>query len=160
MTAAFKKTLRVGTAQIGNRRASVYIFVKFNGSELSITGVEGPLASGNALGSCGQIDMHLKPAMIAPAAAWSMTDIEKLWTIWDRWHLNHMQSGDAAQMAWLHANPDVPMDFKARKAALAAAGLGDHYGSKWWIEAVPSDVLDWLKALPDSDKPVPGLWRR
>ncbi len=26
------------------------------------------------------------------------------------------------------------------------------YGGKWWAEAVPADVLEWLKALPDADK--------
>lgn len=37
---------------------------------------------------------------------------------------------------------------------------GNKYGGAWYREDVPADVLDWLAALPDADKPLPGAWAR
>lgn len=56
-----------------------------NGSEeLSI--------SGSTRSSGGQIDMHLAPDMIEPAPGWTSEDLERLWSIWARWHLNGMNA--------------------------------------------------------------------
>lgn len=58
-TASFHKVCRVGTIKIySTRRSDLFIRIQYTGGNLSITGVEGPLKSGNAAGGCGQIDMH------------------------------------------------------------------------------------------------------
>lgn len=157
MTPDFKKNLLLGTIKTNeNKHISVYVFVKYVNNRLSIRGVEGPLISGNCLGSCGQINMHLDASEINLALDWTKDSAAKLWAIWNRWHLNDLQPGDPAQMDWLRANPDTTEDYLERKAALKAAGLGDHYGTKWWREEVPADVLNWLRGLPE--RKCPGPW--
>lgn len=51
------KTVRLGTTKLWKRNANVFCKIQFVDGKLSITGVEGPLKSGNCLGSCGQIVM-------------------------------------------------------------------------------------------------------
>ena len=67
--------------------------------------------------------------------------------------------GSPAQEAYLRLNPvsfTYPdTHYEAATRALDAAGLnpeGERYGSKWWREDVPEDVLVWLAALPDADR--------
>ena len=60
------KVIRFGTKKTtGGRFYSVYARIYYRNGALSITGIEGPLASGNCLGSAGQISD-------------SLTDFEKL----------------------------------------------------------------------------------
>ena len=50
------KILRLGTNKTqGGRYYSVYAHVRILHCELHISGVEGPLPSGGAIGSCGQL---------------------------------------------------------------------------------------------------------
>ncbi len=57
----FKKVVSIGTIQIGGSRAMVYVAIRIKeGGELTISGVVGPLPSGNCRASCGQIDMEFK----------------------------------------------------------------------------------------------------
>ena len=56
----FNKILKLGTNKTdGGRFYTVYSRIKIVDDKLSITGVEGPLSSGNALGSCGQIELNI-----------------------------------------------------------------------------------------------------
>lgn len=156
----FTKILRVGTSPSGD----VFIKIEFADGKLSITGVEGPMRNGNASGSCGQINMSEWD--ISEYAPGFDRDVElKLREIWDQWHLNEMQAGSPAQMAFLKANPITDRLNHYTKAcqALAAAGLNPdpnylhnhkpyRYGSAWLSVEVPEDVLVWLQALPDTDK--------
>lgn len=93
------------------RKRPVDIFVKaeFNNGRLSISGVIGPLPSGNASGGCGQIDMDfshrnpedndkrydnpISPEEITFAKGWN----KDLWwdflDVWKQWHLNDMKPG-------------------------------------------------------------------
>ncbi|KKN07847.1 hypothetical protein LCGC14_1063000 [marine sediment metagenome] len=120
-----KKIMRVGTIDTGNgRRASVYIVAENRNDYLSITGVIGPLPSGNALAGCGQIDMdfshrseadddkryanHLiKPADFNFAPDWYGELWLDLLDVWKEWHLK---------------------------------------------KAPPQSVLDFINSLPDTDK--------
>jgi hypothetical protein len=57
----FKKVVSIGTIKIGGSRAMVYLRIEIRkDGELSISGVMGPLRSGNCRGSCGQIDIEFK----------------------------------------------------------------------------------------------------
>ena len=156
---AFKKVCRVGI----KGPASIFVKVQWDGARLSITGVHGPRASGNAI-SCGQIVGDLG-GFSSLAKGWTFGDVAKLRKVWDRWHLNDMRAGSPAQMEFLRANPvtDRRDYFSKASGALAAAGLNPdpnylhngkpyEYGSAWLRDEVPADVLEFLRGLPDADK--------
>jgi hypothetical protein len=100
-----KKIMRIGTMDTGNgRRASIYIKTTIEDGNLSISGVIGPLKSGNALGSCGQIDMGfahrnkkdddderynylIQPDEIKFSPSWNKELWFDLLDVWKRWHL-------------------------------------------------------------------------
>ena len=156
----FTKVVRLGTAKTcGGRSYSVFAKIKYEDGRLSITGVEGPLPSGNCLGSCGQIIMS-KPKIENLALGWHRTKLSWFWAAWDKWHLNDMQAGSPAQIAELekHTFPGHPEShYDWACAVLMAQGLhpdadGYTYGSKWLKVDVPADVLDFLRGLPDTDK--------
>ena len=166
---AFDKVVRLGTVPIwegSSRTMSIYCKIEYrernSGMELTISGVEGPKADGNAHGACGQIEMSYKTeaerATIKPAPKWDQHKIAKFFEVWERWHLNRMRAGTPAQEAWVreHKYPGYPTShLDWAREGLAAAGLepdGDYsYGSKWLAEEVPEDVLAWLAGLPDTD---------
>jgi hypothetical protein len=159
---SFSKIVRVGTVDVGNSRASVFCKIEFDGRRLSISGVEGPLPSGNARGGCGQIDMHLSADSFRTfGPGWSRAKAAEFLRIWGRWHLNDMRAGSPRQRDAIRAMPDKSYD--AVKPALEAAGLSpdaEHlhngkpyaFGSAWLFEAVPAEILDFLRALPDTDR--------
>lgn len=166
MTSNFSKTVRLGTVKIG-RWVSVYCKIKLEDGKLSISGVEGPTPSGNAVGGCGQINMRMNARYVAgmrPAPGWSRSSIRRFLAIWGRWHLNDMKAGSAAQEEWLRANPIDKAEYAYPKsryevasAKLAAACLnpdadGYRYGTAWKREEVPAEVVEWLRSLPDTDK--------
>jgi hypothetical protein len=153
----------------------VYVTIEWqqrNGqNELSITGVIGPKANGDARGGCGQTGV---PADIDFAPGWDADSAAKLAEIWKRWHLNGMQAGSPAQAAWLREHLVTAVypesHFDKVKVALTDAGLEPdasflhndepyHYGSAWLYEAVPTDVLEWLQDLPDNAQRLPQCWR-
>lgn len=252
----FTKVVRIGTRRDHpeGRPFSTFCTIKFEGGKLSITGVEGPLSSGNCIGSCGQIDME---AAKVPAEEWTFAEgwdaatLARFWQAWDEWHLNDMHAYDADMKAagWheqakremlryrftltTQASNDkrqveaqalealkagetfTPSAWQAQQAARAYEivftvyptepepvapegyeraksfrtgnieaperktlgwlkptehpdGLltralvegGNRYGSAWYREEVPADVLDFLRGLPDADKPLPGAWAK
>ena len=93
--------------------------------ELSITGVSGPRANGDAWGSCGQNSGDLlEVTEFAPG--WDRALAEETYEVWKRWHLNGMTAGSPAQEQWKRDNvfPGYPTDhYEWVKAGLAAAGL-------------------------------------
>lgn len=100
MAQPFTHIIRPGTIDTGdsNRpRASIFCKIEFKASgELSISGVEGPTRNGNCIGACGQIVMHLsEPGALdtfLPAPGWNVDGFKRFLSIWDRWHLNHMNA--------------------------------------------------------------------
>ena len=155
----FTKTVRLGSARTyGGRYYSTYCRIKFIDGKLSISGVEGPLPSGNALGSCGQIDMHLKPEDIEKLApGWTRGKISNFLKVWGRYHLNDMKAGTSEQQAELrkHTFPGYPVShYDWATEVLDNAGLNNEYkyGSAWLREEVPQVALDFLQSLPDTDK--------
>jgi len=166
-TLDFHKVVRLGTMKTwGGRGYSVYCKVEFKDGRLSISGVEGPLESGNALGACGQIDMHLRDeqSKIKLAPGWTRAKLRRFFEVWERWHLNDLKAGSQAQEDHLRANPIPKADYAYPKShyevalkVLTEAGLnpdadGYVYGSAWKREEVPADALDFLCSLPRTDK--------
>lgn len=168
----FRKTVRLGTIDTGRGRfASIFCFIEFHDGRLSIQGVEGPLASGNCLGSCGQI--------IRMAAAWTRPMLRRFFQVWKEHHLNDLRAGSPDQEAFLAGYAEGSAKLAAagvnsdpypdRSAALAAAGINPDpnylhegkpyvYGSAWLTTPVPQDVVDFLRNLPAADQPCP--WRK
>lgn len=160
MSESIEKVIRPGRLIANDRRVDVFCKVDYNGTRLSISGVVGPLANGNAWGGAGQIDMefaHRNPDDndARYTALYSTDDFvfSVLWNaemwldfldVWKRWHLNDMRAECEHQRAlrWTyktHAGRNCP-----------ECGYG--IGTKWLHEDVPESVLDFLRALPVTDK--------
>lgn len=89
---AFKRVLLPGFLRRSTVR--VYVTVDWDGKRLSMTGVEGPKADGNAYGGCGQcgVDPDLEPNA---TDGWNAEMLARLREMWDRWHLNDMKAACA-----------------------------------------------------------------
>jgi hypothetical protein len=153
------KLLRIGHGPYG----TVFCTVKFSkDGYLSITGVIGPKANGDCVGGCGQCRDFI---VTDYAPGWNAGIAEQFREIWDRWHLNDMRAGSQIQSDYLRANP-IPLCVDYYVVAcetLRAAGLnpdpqGYVYGSAWNFESVPASVIEFLESLPESDRPLPGVW--
>lgn len=168
----FTKVIQLGTTTTyGGRRMKVYVEIVFNAEgELALHGVEGPLRSGNALGSCGQIEETIRGTLgtYHYARGWNRHKVIELLFIWGRYHLNHMVPGSPRQMEFVRRNPELfNVTYPASHYVNALRVLGGNglspdneylhngepyrYGAAWLREEVPADVLEWLKGLPDSD---------
>jgi hypothetical protein len=163
-----KKTMRIGTVETnGGRRGSIYIKVEFENGRLLISGVIGPMPSGNALGGCGQIDMEFehkdpkdnderygdnltKPEDINFAPHWDKEKWFSLLAIWKRWHLNDMRAGCEHQRAlgWKYDDHHDPKTFRGEPCPTC----GYEIGSAWLKEDVPEEVISFIESLPDTDK--------
>lgn len=93
-----RKVLYVGNGKTwGGRGYKVFLEMEYTEGKLSISGVEGPLPSGNALGSCGQIQDEL--LKIEPAPGFNRATLKRLHDYWEEWHLNNLQAGCEHQRA-------------------------------------------------------------
>lgn len=157
-----RKIVNIGTVPVGSRRANVYCKIENENGRLSISGVVGPLPSGNALGGCGQIDMEFKhrneadddkrygdligPNEIKFSKGWNATAWFDFLEVWKKWHLNDMHAGCEHQREWEQKNYDELPEDKACKVC------GYEYGTAWNSVKVPEDVLDFLASLPETTK--------
>ena len=157
------KTVRLGTRKTYRGRAySIYCSIKLSeDGRLSISGVEGPTPSGNCIGGCGQIGMHLRNEQheIQLAPGWTRDMLARFFDVWERWHLNDMKAGTPAQMAELEKHTfkhEYGSHYDWACKLLEEAGLnpdkGYRYGTAWLREDVPEDVIAFLQSLPDTDK--------
>ena len=162
-----KKIMRIGTIDTGRgRRASVYIKSEYSDGKFSMSGVIGPLSSGNALGGCGQICMefaHRNPAdddkrygkLISPseivfATGWDAKTWLDLLDVWKQWHLNDMQAACEHQQerGWTYEDHHDKKTFKGD----ACPVCGYEIGSAWLKKRVPQSVIDFVSSLPNTDK--------
>lgn len=75
---------------------------------LSITGVIGPLSSGNAKGSAGQCINEIRTG--EPTEEWTDEMLQKFCDIWDEWHLNDMRAycSHMKELGWTkHFNEEI-----------------------------------------------------
>jgi len=140
-----QKVVRLGTAKTYAGRAySVFATVKMTDGKLSICGVEGPTRDGNCIGGCGQIVMHLKPEDLNPAPGWDRAKIGQFLQVWDRWHLNDMKAECEHQRARGETWTTHPL--------AECPDCRYILGSAWLREEVPTDVIEFLEGLPETDK--------
>lgn len=160
------KVCRIGTIKIGGRWASVYIKASVTDGRLSVSGVIGPLASGNALGGCGQIDMEfshrnpthndrrysnpIQPKDINFAPGWNVVRWYKLLEVWHDWHLNDMIAGCEHQ----EFEKSLGHKYEAWPHNLDAIcpECGYSYGSRWNSKKLPKSVTEFIAGLPSADK--------
>jgi hypothetical protein len=180
----FRKTLRLGTLDLGNgaRRSSVYVQISYLPTvgdptlrRLSFSGVEGPRANGDADGTRGQINLEAQRIIdgIEPADGWDVPRIRRVFMVWDRWHMNDCRAGSPRQMDWLREHPiTVYPDSHYEEASrrLAAVGLNPDprflrdgnpylYGRAWLYETVPGGILNEIRSWPDGTG-LPTCWER
>ena len=94
----FKKVVRIGTFRTwGGKQGSTFCEISYIDGKLSISGVEGPLKSGNCLGSCGQIQDDIVIKDFAPG--WNQQMLDEFINVWNKWHLNDMRAGCEHQRA-------------------------------------------------------------
>lgn len=90
---------------------NVFCEITFKDGELSITGVIGPKANGDARGGCGQINMSFAESYPEEtrtyAEGWTPELFARFLSTWDQWHLNDMRAGcEHQRAAW---DPSVPV---------------------------------------------------
>lgn len=116
----------------GNKAtARAFCKIQFENGRLSITGVIGPMPSGDCRGGAGQCVDAIREG--CHCDKWTQEMLNKFCSIWDEWHLNDMRP---------YCKP-YPV-------------CGYQYGHAWQTEEVPQEVIDWLFNLPES--PVVPAW--
>ena len=119
------KIINIGVVDLGGSKGGqLFCSIELKEGRLSISGVEAPLPSGNARGSCGQIVMH----------EWNFKKLHKGWTpalvskfrkTWDKYHLNDMKAGSPRQELAINAWKlgGATYEYKAACEMLAQLGL-------------------------------------
>lgn len=153
------KIVYIGSVPLGRRSAKVFCKVKLEDGKLSISGVEGPTANGNAIGSCGQIDggfKHLNPAHddkryhnlieaedIKFAAGWNVASWLKFLEVWHDWHLNDLQAACEHQRA-------LGWTFETHRGQKCPT-CGYEIGTAWHTKPLTPEVHQWFASLPESE---------
>lgn len=93
----------------------------------------------------GQIVDDVK-RIVTPLQGWSAEDVAKLVENWDKWHLNTMRAGCVHQppesIVYQQGKYGREVNFDATPVCPVS---GYRYGSEWLTEAVPADVLAWVR---------------
>ncbi|AXQ69599.1 hypothetical protein HOU03_gp169 [Caulobacter phage CcrSC] len=179
----FKRQLYLGKLKSGRpnpKGFDVFVDVEWTGVRLSLSGVIGPKANGNAWDGAGQIVGSLKRKdFLEFAPSWHYgSALDGLVQAWTRWHLNDLRAGTLRQEDHLRgyeakrnieqAKAAGAHSLDATRAELARVhmepdtwerhnGRPYSYGSAWLREEVPTYVLDFLRNLPAPTKISP--WR-
>ena len=141
MTVSLHKTLRLGTSQtIGGRYYSIYAKATIQDGKLTISGVEGPLPSGNAIGSCGQLTLNIENL----DADWTPGMLSTFTYIWDKWHLNNMRPTCQHQR-------ELGQTYITHPSSICIT-CGYVLGSAWISEELPETVILFLESLPETNK--------
>ena len=80
----------VSTRTGKKQKVNGFCEINYSDGRLSISGVVGPLPSGNCRGSAGQCVEEIRNG--TPASGWNREMLNKFCDIWDRWHLNDMRA--------------------------------------------------------------------
>lgn len=80
---------KVYTRRGNEATARAFCKIQFENGRLSITGVIGPMPSGNCSGGAGQCVDAIREGH--PCDKWTREMLDKFCSIWDEWHLNDMR---------------------------------------------------------------------
>ena len=155
----WSKVVNPGTDQDGKQ---IFCNIQYDGRRLSITGVVGPTARGNAV-ACGQIVDEVKECI--QHSDWTPEMLAKFVAIWNKWHLNDTRAGSPMQMEFLEKMPieDYTNYYDIASKRLELAGLNPDpnylhngkpyaYGNAWLSADVPVEALQFLYDLPDTKR--------
>lgn len=147
------KILNPGLVPTGRRNSRVFVRVIMTDTgKLSLTGVVGPTENGDAVGGCGQILDTLLDADFKRSEGWTPHMVDKLYRVWDEWHLNDMRAGSPRQREFLKAHPEFK-DYSSTREALASVGLlvdrefWVPFGGKQAVGSVPPMVTEMYDSL-------------
>lgn len=176
---SIQKVVRIGSYKDDYHAQSMPVFCKieYTNGKLSISGVVAPLSNGDARGSCGQMYDSIIENLDAFtfAQGWDKVKAFQFVEYWKAWHLNDLRAGCEHQRAlgWdkIRINPSElpdsrsnrdengilaswvhPEEHKKGVLGKACPVCGYKYGTSWLTEEVPTDVLKWLEALPNTDR--------
>ena len=154
-----------------------FCHIKWTGERLSISGVEGPKANGDARGSCGQILDHLvtgwdgEPCAWTFEAGWSAELLAEFVRVWERWHLNDMRAGcehqrehDVGRTVEVVSYGLTPAAYHLRLATrerITTAALKGELIELTATERALAELDTWfrdLHATPDADSPLSGCY--
>lgn len=84
-----EKIINPVMCKVNGGMANGFAKIQFRDGNLSISGVIGPLRSGNCKGSCGQCVNEFREG--EPTDGWTKEMVQEFCDIWDEWHLNDMR---------------------------------------------------------------------
>lgn len=164
---------KVHTRSGNEATARAFCEIQFENGRLSITGVIGPLRSGDCRGGAGQCVDEIREG--CPCDEWTQEMLDKFCSIWDEWHLNDMRPycKHQKELGWdkLAVTPVTLYHYRLNSKTLGWLNPDEHpdgilgkpcpvcgyqYGHAWQTEEVPQEVIDWLFNLPES--PVVPAW--
>lgn len=148
------------------RMVPVFCKIEYDAEKgsLSISGVVGPLRSGNCVGGCGQINMFITTDYeeYEFTSGWDQIKWEQFLRVWDRWHLNDMRPGCEHQreLGWGKKDLTVVTYELTSKAAIEREKLRrralDMLEKVGHVSLPPEDqrllALDWRITVPDDVK--------
>ena len=135
------KIVKIGTNKTpGGRFYSVYSHIEIIDGELHITGVEGPLPSGNAIGSCGQLTLNIENLN----SDWTSEMLITFRYVWTKYHLNHIKSECEHQNELGQTWATHPLS--------ECITCGYILGSNWLKAELPETVISFLESLPETNK--------
>lgn len=120
---------------------------------IDITLEDGRLSMCGIWHSQGQIADDLTNEALIPAEGFEYSDVLKVQSIWNRWHLNDLRAGTPKQEEFIREwKLSHRYDYAKACEALEEAGLlydnGYKYGSSWLKEELPTEVIKYLFSLP------------
>jgi len=154
----FVKVVKIGSKRTpGGRWYYVYckiiLYKKEDKIMLSISGVEGPLSSGNALGSTGQIN----PVQVERyAEGWNEDMLRRFNEIWSEYHLNDMHLGTIVQERILEQFNCTSLGDPRVKQILKEFNVLEHcgsvYGTEFKTRKISEEIIRFLYNLPTANK--------
>ena len=84
-----KKIVNPCTCKVGKINANAFVKIEYENKRLLLSGVVGPLSSGNCRGSAGQCVDEIRAG--TPTKGWTRETLDRFCDIWERWHLNDMR---------------------------------------------------------------------
>lgn len=120
---------------------------------IDITLEDGRLSMCGTWHGHGQNADDLTNEALIPAEGFEYSDVLKVQSIWNRWHLNDLRAGTPKQEEFIREwKLSHRYDYTKACEALEEAGLlydnGYKYGSSWLKEELPTEVIKYLFSLP------------
>ena len=120
----------------GNEAAArAFCEIQFEDGRLSITGVIGPMPSGNCRGGAGQCVDAIREGR--PCDEWTQEMLDKFCSIWDEWHLNDMRPycKHQKELGWDKLAVTHPVPLSTEQQNPPAAGIHE--------EKIVENALRW-----------------